>query len=71
MDLPDINANSIRFHSDFAVILGSIRFKRDKDLAIVLKAFHESYLILDKAEICLMNNGMLANTEYPVYITDS
>lgn len=71
MDLPDIKGNSIRFHSDNTLILGSVRFKRDSDLNIILKSFHESFLFLEKSEICLMNHGMLTSTEYPVYITNS
>lgn len=31
MDLPEIQANSIKFHSDKTVILGVSKFKRDKN----------------------------------------
>lgn len=70
-DLPDIKANSLRFYSEHSLILGSVRFKLDKNLNVVIKAFHEAFLFLDKAEICLLNHGMLAVQEYPVYITNS
>ncbi|KAM3133363.1 hypothetical protein pb186bvf_014524 [Paramecium bursaria] len=70
-DLPEVQANSVRFHSERNIILGSSKFKREQDQAEVFKSFNEDYIILDKAEVCLINQGMLANSVYPVYITDS
>ncbi|CAK56407.1 unnamed protein product (macronuclear) [Paramecium tetraurelia] len=71
MDLPDVQANSVKFHSDKTVILGVSKFKRDKNQDIVIASFHNDYLFLDKPEICLINQGMSASAEYPIYLTDT
>jgi len=53
LQFPEVTAGSVKFYSEYPIIVGTTMFTIDYDQAVVMSSFHNDFFFFEKSEQCI------------------